>query len=67
MKQQADNRDLIFSLLNRYLILFLIKKIYFIGWMACEILGPWPGMEPHAPAVEAQVLTTGPPGHAKLL
>ena len=35
--------------------------------MACEILGPWPGMEPHAPAVEAQVLTTGPPGHAKLL
>ena len=39
----------------------------FFGHMACRILFSRPGMEPGAPAVEAQrVLTTGPPGKSRI-
>ena len=31
-------------------------------WVACEILVPWPEMEPLSPAVEAQSPNIGPPG-----
>ena len=31
-----------------------------------DILAPWPGIEPVPPALEGQVLTTGPPGKSPL-
>ena len=34
----------------------------FFGLQACGILALRPGMEPPAPALEGEVLTTGPPG-----
>ena len=35
---------------------------WFFGREACGILAPQPGTEPAPPAVEGEVLTTGPPG-----
>ena len=32
------------------------------GLEACGILAPRPGIEPSPPALEGEVLTTGPPG-----
>ena len=34
----------------------------FFGCKTCEILAPWPGNWTLAPALEGEVLTTGPPG-----
>ena len=34
----------------------------FFGPEACGILAPRPGIEPTVPALEGEVLTTGPPG-----
>ena len=34
----------------------------FFGPGACEILAPWPGIEPAPPALEGELLTTGLPG-----
>ena len=33
---------------------------WFFGCEACGILAPWPGIEPVPPALEGEVLTTGP-------
>ena len=35
---------------------------FFFGHNACGILAPQPGIEPAPPALEGEVLTTGPPG-----
>ena len=35
---------------------------WFFGPEACGILAPWPGIKPAPPALEGEVLTTGPPG-----
>ena len=35
---------------------------WFFGHEACAILAPRPGIEPAPPALEGEVLTTGPPG-----
>ena len=35
---------------------------WFFDCKACGILASWPGIEPAAPAMEGEVLTTGPPG-----
>ena len=35
---------------------------WFFGPKACGILVPWPGIKPAPPALEGDVLTTGPPG-----
>ena len=35
---------------------------WFFGLKACGILAPRPGIEPAPPALEGEVLTTGPPG-----
>ena len=37
------------------------------GHEAHGILIPQPGMEPTSPALESEVLTTGPPGKSHLL
>ena len=44
----------------------ILKKIYLFIWsylMACELLVPWPGIEPSPQQWERWVLTTGPPGN----
>ena len=38
---------------------------WFFGPEACGILAPWPGIEPAPPALEGEVLTTGPPGKSQ--
>ena len=47
------------------IILFLFYVLgsffFFFGQKACGILVPWPGIEPTTPAMEGEVLTTGPP------
>ena len=35
---------------------------WFFGHEACGILAPQPGIEPAPPALESEILTTGPPG-----
>ena len=35
---------------------------WFFGRETCEILVPWPGIEPTPLALEGEVLTTGLPG-----
>ena len=37
----------------------------FFSPRACGILGPRPGIEPATPALESEVLTTGPPGKSQ--
>ena len=37
-------------------------SLRFFGRKACGILAPRPGIEPTPPALEGEVLTTGPPG-----
>ena len=37
------------------------------GREACGILVPLPGIEPTSPALEGEVLTTGPPGKSHYL
>ena len=36
--------------------------LWFFGLEACEILVALPGIKPIPPALEVEVLTTGPPG-----
>ena len=38
---------------------------WFFGRKACGILVPQPGIDPTPPALEGEVLTTGPPKHAE--
>ena len=38
---------------------------HFFGHEASEILAPRPGIEPTPPALEGQVLITGPPGQSR--
>ena len=33
-----------------------------LGWEACGILVPWPGIKPAPPELKGEVPTTGPPG-----
>ena len=40
---------------------------FFFGREACGILAPQPGIEPTPPALEGEVLTTGPPGKSHFL
>ena len=49
------------SLLNLLQYCFYFLVLVF-GHEACAILAPWLGMEPTAPALEGEILTTGPPG-----
>ena len=52
------------SLLNFFFftILLLFYILCFFGQEACGILPPPPGIKPTFPALEGEILTTGPPG-----
>ena len=43
-------------------VLLLLFMLCFFGHKACGILAPQPGSKPALPALEGEVLTTGPPG-----
>ena len=49
----------LFNLLQYYFCFFFF---FFFGPEVCAILAPWPGIDPTAPALEANVLITEPPG-----
>ena len=49
------------SLLNRLQYCFCFM-VWFFGHEACGVLAPWLGIEPTSPALEGEILTTGPPG-----
>ena len=49
------------SLLNLLQYCFC-SMFWFFGHEACGILAPQPGIKPASPALEGEVLTTGPPG-----
>ena len=40
---------------------------WYSGYEACKILAPQPGIEPTSPALEAEVLHTGPPGKSQVV
>ena len=44
------------------LLLFYVVGFFFFSPKACGISALWPGIEPGTPALESEVLTTGPPG-----
>ena len=44
------------------LLPFFFSLFWFFGPKACGVLAPWPGIEPTHPALEGEILTTGPPG-----
>ena len=48
---------LLFSVLGWFFFFF------FFGHEACGILVPQPGIKPSSPALEDELLTTGPPGN----
>ena len=47
------------------LLLLCFGFFFFFGRKACGILAPQPGIEPATPALEGDVLTTGPPGKSR--
>ena len=52
------------SLLNLLQCCFCFM-FWFFGLGACGILAPQPGIKPIPPALEGEVLTTGPPGESQ--
>lgn len=53
----------IFKVFNEFVtVLFLFYVLFFYEHEACGILAPWPGIKPAPPALEIEVLITGPPG-----
>ena len=61
-------RSFLKSLLNllQYCFFFFLCFVFF-GEEACGILTPQSGTEPASPALEGEVLTTGPPGRSLFL
>ena len=54
----------IFKVFIEFVTILLLFYVFFwfFGHEACGILAPRPGIEPAPPALEGEVLTTGPPG-----
>ena len=55
-------------LTSLYWICYNIASVLCFGFFGCEacgILAPWPGIKPTHPALESEVLTTGPPGKSQ--
>ena len=55
----------IFKVFIEFVIILLLFYVLDFGHEACGILAPWPGIEPALPALEGEVLTTGPPGKSR--
>ena len=52
----------IFKVFTEFVTILFLFYILFFGQEACEILVPWPGIEPALPALDGEALATGPPG-----
>ena len=52
----------IFKVFMEFVTILLLFYVLFFGLEARGILAPRPGIEPAPPALEGEVLTTGPPG-----
>ena len=53
----------IFNVFIEFVTILLLFYVFgFFGGEACGILAPLLGIEPTLPALEGEVLTTGPPG-----
>ena len=53
------------SFLNLLQSCLCFLGFFFFGCKACGALAPRPGFEPPAPALEGEILTTGPPGKSR--
>ena len=49
------------------LFLFYVLVFWFFGHKACEVLAPWPGIEPAPSALEGKSLTTEPADKSPVL
>ncbi len=57
-----------FKVLIEFVTLWLLFYVlFFFAHEACGILVPRPGIEPTSPALEGEVLTTGPPAKSQML
>ena len=45
-------------------IWLLFYVLFCFSYKACGMLSPWPGTEPASPAMEGEVLNSGPPGQS---
>ena len=52
----------IFKVFIEFVTISSLFYILFFGLKTCGILGPWLGIEPTAPPLKGETLTTGPPG-----
>ena len=57
----------IFEVFTEFATILLLFYVLVFGKEACGILAPRPGIELTPPALEGEVLTTGPPGKFLLL
>ena len=55
-------KKIFFKVFNLLRYCFCFFMFWFFGCKACGILAPRPGIKPSPPALEGEVLTTGPPG-----
>ena len=55
----------IFQVFIEFVTILLRFMFWFFGHEACGILSPLPGIKPSPPALEGEVLTTGPPGKSQ--
>ena len=54
----------IFKVFIEFITIMLLFYVLAFGPEACGILASRPGIEPTPPALEGEVLTTGPPGRS---
>ena len=52
----------IFKVCIEFVTILFLSYILAFGLEVCGVLAPQPGIEPTYPALECEVLTTGPPG-----
>ena len=55
----------IFKVFIEFVTILLLSYVLLFAQEACGILVPQPGIEPTPPALEGEVISTGPPRRAK--
>ena len=55
----------VFKVFIEFVTTLLLFYVLVFGLKACGILAPYPGIEPAPPALEGEVLTTGPSGESQ--
>ena len=57
----------IFKVFIEFVTILLLFYLWVCDLEACGILAPWPEIKPVTPALEGDVLATGPPGKTLLV